>query len=1161
MEEARSQPEREEKVLEYWNTHGTFKKTEKGIPLQKGFARIRERLFGKKKFVFYDGPPFANGLPHYGHLVASAIKDAVPRYKTMRGFSVARRWGWDCHGLPVEVEVEKKLGLGSKQEIEKFGIEKFNQEARDSILKYSKDWEKTIKRFGRFIDMRNDYRTLDVSFMESVWHVFAKIAKRGFLYEGHKVVHYCTRCGTSLSNNEVAEGYEDLDDLAVTVLLPIKGTSEYLAIWTTTAWTLPGNTAAAVNKNHTYCKAFVDGKVIIVGKLYAEHQNLDVIEEFSGEKLIGLRYTPPFDYFYSDEQAQGFRIYHADYVNEDSGTGVVHLAPAYGAEDYTLAKQQNIPIIHHVSKQGVFTDSVRDLKGLLAKPKENPRETDEKIALLLEEKGVLFHKEIHNHKYPLCWRCDTPLLNYATDSWFIKVPEYRDTMVSENKKTNWVPSHLRDKRFGNWIANSPEWAFSRDRYWGTPVPIWKNKDTGKTIIVDSIETMKKYLPKAKNKYIFIRHGESEKNTKGILNSDGRTPNPLTKKGIQQAKGAGKALKGVHIDMVISSPLPRTKETAQYICKEIGIDPETIIIDREFSETRMGDWEGKTIDFVNKECEEPQDLFKESAPGKEPIGEVYRRSVKRLYRLEQKYEGKTIVVVAHNGVVRAVQFADRGIEVPRNHPALRRYDKFIKQKNGCVVHLDFKPLPHNHRYETDLHRPYIDSVVLYDEEGAEYTHIGKVFDCWFESGSMPYGSVGYPVMSAKNEFNPIKNKGFPADFIAEGQDQTRGWFYSLLAVSVGAYDKAPFKNVIVSGIVLAKDGKKVSKKLRNYTDPVVLMNQCGADPVRQYLLSSPVMRAESLAFSDQEVEEIGKKIISRFCNCLSFFNTYKHLPIAKEVKPKSLIDVWIHARIASARDEITNGYDCYELDKATRPMGDLIEDFSAWYLRSSRTALKEDSDSGKRSRAVFRHALKTIAQLMAPSMPFTSEYVFGQLGCKEESVHLSIWPEKIPYSKDVLKRMEAVRAAISLGHEARSSSGIRARQPLAKITVPLGSEYSKDEKDLIKSELNVYDVVESVAVAEGKVNLDTVLSMELREEGFVRECIRNIQQLRKEEKYLPTQIIQTLHICVDESTEALLLRHVENIQNTAQISEISFEEGQQTHTRTIEGVQISFTLRK
>ena len=295
--------------------------------------------------------------------------------------------------------------------------------------------------------------------------------------------------------------------------------------------------------------------------------------------------------------------------------------------------------------------------------------------------------------------------------------------------------------------------------------------------------------------------------------------------------------------------------------------------------------------------------------------------------------------------------------------------------------------------------------------------------------------------------------------------------------------------------------------------------------------------------------------------MSFFIFYKHLQIAKEVKPKSLIDVWIHARIASARDEITKGYDCYELDKATRPIGDLIEDFSAWYLRSSRVALKEDSESGKRSRAVFRHALKTIAQLMAPSMPFTSEYVFGQLGCKEESVHLSLWPEKISYSEKVLKRMETVRTVISLGHEKRSFSGIRARQPLAKITVPLGSNFSKEEKDLIKNELNVYDVVESASVTDGKVNLDTVLSMELREEGFVRECIRNIQQLRKEEKYLPIQIIQTLHICVDESTKALLLRHIESIQNTAQISEISFEKEEQTHTRIIEGVSMSFTLQK
>jgi isoleucyl-tRNA synthetase len=1095
---------REEEVLAFWNQHHIFKKT-----LKKDSP--------KGEYVFYDGPPFATGLPHYGHLLQSAIKDAVPRYRTMQGYHVTRRWGWDCHGLPLENQIEQELGFKVKRDIEQFGVENFNEKARGAVLRYADDWKKIIPRFGRWVDMDNDYRTMDSSYTESVWWAFKNLYDKGLIYEDFKAMQYCPRCGTTLSNNEVGQGYKDIDDVAVTVKLPLvdePGTS--LLIWTTTPWTLPGNTAAAVNVDAEYWKVKVgEEHLIAAAEYFSKSENIQPAQVYRGKDLVGKKYEPPFDYFKNElhkHKTHAFKVYAAPYVTMDSGTGIVHLAPAFGAEDLELAQKEKIPLIHHVTDEGRFTATVKDFAGLMAKPKGNPRETDEKIAAWLEEKGLLFAQEKIKHSYPHCWRCDTPLLNWAANSWFVKVASLKNKLISENKKVNWVPSHVGTGRFNNLLESAPDWAISRSRYWGAPIPVWRHSKTKQIKVVGSVEELLPMVRKSGNKYFVMRHGEARGNAEGFLNSTNTIENHLTDAGKAQVRATAKELQGKGITTIVASPITRAQETARSMCEELGLDPSQIMTDTRLSEVHLGDKDGVALPEWEALFGMLSDKFNKAMIGGETYTEVHKRVGEFLFDIESRYTGKNILIVTHGtpAWLMAEIAAYTPLAVVKERP-----------HRGSVLataewsEMSFTPYPHNRNFELDLHRPYIDEVPMGDAMEGRWQRVPDVFDCWFESGSMPYAQSGYP--KNKSQFDPkrwlgLKPKGYPAHFIAEGIDQTRGWFYSLIVLGVGLFGKSPYQAVITNGLILAEDGRKMSKKLKNYPDPVELIEKFGADALRYYLLSSPLIRGEDLRFKERGVDEVSKKLLMRLDNVRSFYELYvqeagetfsaSQVP-QPNVSPASttlvhVLDRWILSRLGELIEESTAGYESYELDNATRPLAGFIDDLSTWYVRRSRDRFKEEGDDKKQALAILRTVLKITALVMAPAMPFFAEDLYQKTKTQDdpESVHLCAWPDALPADKELQKEMEQTRKLASVGLQMREKAGIKLRQPLAKLkakTIPTNVELI----EVLKDELNIKAVEADTTLAE-EMWLDIELTDELREEGMVRELVRQIQGWRKEQ---------------------------------------------------------------
>lgn len=922
-EKKKSIPEREEEILAFWNENKIFEKS------------LAQRKRGKN-FVFYDGPPFATGLPHYGHILASVIKDAIPRFETMRGKYVERTWGWDCHGLPLENLVEQELNLKTKKDIEQYGIEKFNQYAKDSVLRYARDWKKIIPRIGRWVDMEDDYRTMDWKYSETVWWMFKNLYDRGLIYEGYKSMHICPRCETTLANFEVSQGYKDIEDLSVTVKFKLEpgqkiggfttDDNTYVLAWTTTPWTLPGNVALAVGVDVN-----TDGDIEYeIWKRNGEHlivaldrrESLGINGELKetpilGKQLLNLTYQPLFHYYAKDKSLKnhenGWKIYPADFVTTDEGTGVVHVAPAFGEEDMELGKKFDLPFVQHVAMNGVFKPEVKDFAGLPVKPKGDHQVTDKKIISLLESRNLLFAKQEITHSYPHCWRCDTPLLNYAASSWFVNVTRIKKDLVANNKKISWVPEHIKEGRFGKWLEGARDWAISRSRYWGAPLPVWKCARCEKVEVVGSLEELKK----------------------------------------RQGKGS---------------------------------------------------------DF------------------------------------------------------------------PRN-------------KDG----------------EIDVHRPYIDAVRFPCVCGGEMARVPEVFDCWFESGAMPYGERHYPFEN-KKQFDPERGIGFPADFIAEGLDQTRGWFYSLLVLSTALFRQSAYRNVIVNGTILAEDGQKMSKRLKNYPDPMEVVQKYGADAIRLYLLSSPVVYGEDLNFSLKDLDEVYKKYSLIVLNTLNFLLLYRGNKKATTVSAKHVLDQWILSRLNRTAHEVTEALERYEIARATRPLLEFVQDLSLWYVRRSRDRVKSDTADGRVALAMLERVLIDLARLSAPFTPFLSEMIWRDLGAKtQKSVHLEDWPkvEKRLIKKDLEKDMAAVRKIVSEALKLRADAGIKVRQPLAKLQISNDKLQKKTELiALIRDEVNVKEI------SFGKeMRLDTTLTQELREEGIVRELVRNIQEMRRDMGLKPKDVIR------------------------------------------------------
>ena len=1086
---------REEEMLEFWKNERIFEKSiEKKSP--------------KGVFTFYDGPPFATGLPHYGHVLASTLKDVVPRYKTMKGYTVPRRWGWDCHGLPLEAQVEKEFGVSTKQEIiEEVGIENFVEKAKKVVLQYRDDWMKFIPRIGRFVDMENDYRTMDPSYTESVWWAFKTLYDKGLIYKGFKSLHLSPLLGTELSNIEVAQGYKDITDFAVTVPLPIKGMDASLLVWTTTPWTLPGNMAAAVNPDFVYAKVKVTGDEKLDGTYIVSKEKLslfegmehEVLEEMKGRDLVGKEYEPPFNYYLNEEiegKENAWKIYAADYVTEDSGTGAVHLAPAFGAEDLELAQKEGVPIVHHVNKNGKFVKEVGDFAGMDAKPKDNHQATDIEIIKALAHAGKLFKKEKIEHSYPHSWRTDEPLLNYAMDSWFVNAPKITNQLVKENDKVHWVPKEVGSKRFGNWLKGGKDWSISRSRFWGAPLPVWENED-GEQIVLGGVEDLRAHVKKSGNTYMAMRHAEGEHNVKNVVSAHKDDPYKLTEKGLALAKETGEKLKVEGITKIFASPFLRTKQTAEIIAEEIGLSKDDVVFDERLAELGFGDFQGKPIkeyfDFIEKDF-----TYETTIPGGESFLDVKKRFGEFMYEKEAQLQDEKILIVTHGigleilpAVVEGADNA-RSMEIHSNTHA----------KPGAQINLPFVALPHNANYELDFHRPYIDEIKL-EKDGEEYTRILDVFDCWFESGSMPYAQQNYPY-SNLDIFNPkgglfSKSKGYPAQYIAEGLDQTRGWFYSLLVLGVGLFGKAPFENVVVNGTVLAEDGQKMSKKLKNYPDPMEIINKYGADAVRYYMLASPVSRAEDFSFSEAGVKETSSKVVGRLHNVLSFYNLYKDTVQRKE-GTKHVLDTWIISRLNELVDQTTKGYEGYEFDKATRPLLDFLDDLSTWYVRRSRDRIKEGGEDAEHAMHTLRFVLMETAKVMAPATPFYAEYLYRELKGESdaESVHLCEWPEGGKIDQEVLDTMKEVRIIVSDALMMRQTAGHKVRQPLNALTLKKGISLTEEYQTLIKEEVNV----ENIILDGEELKLDTELTPELKEKGMVREFIRAVQDARKKADFSP-----------------------------------------------------------
>jgi isoleucyl-tRNA synthetase len=917
----------EEEILEFWDKENIFQKSV-------------DQRFGKPLFSFYDGPPFATGAPHYGHILQSITKDVVPRYKSMQGFYVPRKWGWDCHGLPIENIVEKELGYTHKKEILDLGIDKFNDICRSKVLEYATVWEKVIRRMGRWADMKNAYKTMDLSFMESVWWVFRQLWNKGLVYESYRSMHICPRCETTLSQSEVAEGYKNVKDLSLTAKFELKDEpGTYILAWTTTPWTLIGNVALAVGKNIDYVKIKLenadDNYILAKSRLNIIKEKYAIIEQIKGSELAGRAYKPLFDYYQKNNDLEnvqnGWKIYIAPFVTTEDGTGIVHIAPAFGEDDMELGKEYNLPFVQHVNLDGTIKKEVAEFTGLQVKPIDDVQKTDVEILKYLAKKDLLFSKEQYEHSYPHCWRCDTPLLNYATSSWFIKVTAVKQEAINLAKDINWTPNHIKEGRFGNWLEGARDWSISRQRFWASCMPIW-------------------------------------------------------------------------------------------VCK--------------------------------------------NCKAKKVLGSV----------------------------------------------------KELEELSGQKI--------------TDLHKDKIDPITFRCDCGGEMRRVSDVLDTWFDSGSMPYAQIHYPF---ENE-EKFKNS-FPADFIGEAQDQTRAWFYYLHILSTALKNDIAFKNVVVSGIILAEDGKKMSKKLNNYPDPMLMFDKYGADAVRMYILTSPVMQAENLNFVEKDLASLSQGMFRMLLNSYGFFAMYANSENwqVNEVKTNNLLDKWILSELNILIKNINILMEKNELMKAARLFPEFINNLSNWYLRRSRKRFKsEDQKDKNEAFSTLYKVLTETAKLLAPFAPFVSEEIYKNL-TQKESVHLADYPEhnENEIDENITKNMKEVRILVEDGLAKRAEKAIRIRQPLAAATIKtdLESEYL----EIIKDELNVKNILVNKNL-DKTLEIDTHINEELLEEGNYRDLLREVQDLRKKAGLKPGEKIKLFYNPNYQFSKIIIKFETELKQETA-ISDI------------------------
>jgi isoleucyl-tRNA synthetase len=815
---------------------------------------------------------------------------------------------------------------------------------------------------------------------------------------------------------------------------------------------------------------------------------------------------------------------------------------------------------------GKFKPEVRDFAGLDVKPKgaagdKDPHQkTDIEVIKWLAHNGFLFEKKKITHSYPHCWRCDTPLLNYAASSWFVKVTAFKDKLVAANKKVSWVPGDIREGRFGKWLEGARDWAVSRSRFWGAPIPVWKGKSTGKLYPVGSLAELSKLIKKSGNSYTLMRHGEAECNVLGISNSDQSKVYHLTEKGRGQVRAQAERLKKAGVDVIIASDFARTAETARIVAEAVGIDPKDIVFDVRLREYRVSpDREGKpwreTEAYVMK-----NGLY----PGMETPAELKKRVLAAMYDIDRKYEGKKVLVVSHGSPLNAIM---NGVGGPSDSYEVMHETRSHFRTTAETHSIDFARLPHNEDYELDFHRPYIDRVECVAPDGEPLVRVAEVFDCWFESGSMPYGEAHY-LGKAKGDFDPKgglfkSRKGFPAEFIGEGVDQTRGWFYSMLVLGVGLFGTSPFKNVIVNGIILAEDGEKMSKRLKNYPDPMEVVNKYGADALRYYLLSSPVVAAQDVRFSEKGVDEVSKKLLQRLDNVLSFYELYANRDTAAVADSSNVLDRWIRARLVETKAETERQLDLYQLDKASRPLMSFVDDLSTWYLRRSRDRFKsEDAADKALALGTTRYILRELAKVSAPFLPFYAEALWGRVrqDFDRESVHLEEWPayEATKADDKIVADMAEARKVVTLALQERAKANIKVRQPLAKLSIKNAS-FGAELLAVIKDEVNVKEVVADATLASDTL-LDTAVDENLRKEGIARDVIRAIQDLRKTEGLTVGDRVCLL-LDSDEKGKELVHAYLADVKRVTLVTGVEYAHLPNATALEVEGYSFKLGFKK
>ena len=897
-------PQIEEKLLKVWRKKKIF---EKSLKQNKG----------KERFIFFEGPPTANGRPGIHHVEARAFKDVLPRYKTMRGFLVDRKAGFDTHGLPVEIEVEKELGLKSKKDIEKYGLIKFNKKCRENVWKYKTEWEKITERIAFWVDMKDPYVTYENDYIESVWWIVKQIWDKGLLYKDYKVVPYCPRCGTPLSSHEVAQGYKTVKEKSIYFKLPLKAEpGSFFLVWTTTPWTLPANVAIAIGENITYIKVKVGEEKYILAKdrLPVLNEEYEIESEFLGGTLLGREYDALYE---MKLEKPGYRVINAEFISVQDGTGIVHIAPAFGVEDMEAGRAHDLPVLMTVDEAGNFKEEVAQWEGRFVK------DADPEIIADLKKRKLLYKEEMYEHEYPFCWRCSTPLLYYAKTSWFIKMTALKDQLLANNEQINWVPDYLKHGRFGEWLKEVKDWTLSRDRFWGTPLPIW----------------------------------ECEK------------------------------------------------------CHEIKV-----------------------------------------------VGSA------------------------------------------------KEFNKKLK----------------------DLHKPYIDEVVFECSKcNGTMRRTPEVMDVWFDSGAMPYAQWHYPFEN-KNKID--EGEAFPAEFICEAIDQTRGWFYTLLAISTLLGKGPAYKNVISLGHVLDAKGLKMSKSKGNIVEPMAIINEFGADTARWYLYTVN-QAGDPKRFDIKDIKDKYNRFFGTLYNTFIFFKTYtdKTFKPQKTFTAKNVLDKWILSLLNSLILEVSDDLDKYDVVGAARAIEGFVSELSNWFVRRSRRRFQKPETKSEKNEAAqtLYVVLLTLAKLCAPFIPFLSEEIY--LGLKKskmaESVHLCDWPEadKKLVNKSLEEKMAQARAIVVLALAQRASAGLKVRQPLASLKVKSKNDKLKADKDLleiIKDEVNIKEVIFDETIKDD-VLLDKKITKELKEEGQARELARQIQDMRKEAGLTRKDVISIAWHSTDKSLAALM----------------------------------------